>query len=108
MGELFIAVYIGAAGFVSAGVLGSFYQLLMQEPPRFNFNVETIPAILSGIVMVLFAGPFIIMRNAIRGRRIEKRPVGWLVASSTIAGMWSLCSGLLVMQLALGVVHSLS
>ena len=39
------------------------------------------------------------MRHAIRGRRIEKRPIGWLVASSTIAGMWSLFSGILILNL---------
>ncbi|EFO30609.1 putative exported protein [Roseibium sp. TrichSKD4] len=101
-------MYIACAGFVAAGVLGSLYQLLTKEPPRFNFSIESLTGIVSGIFMVLFAGPFIIMRNAIRGRRIENRPLGWLVASSTIAGMWSLCSGLLVVQVALGLAHSLA
>ncbi|WP_040617104.1 hypothetical protein [Roseibium sp. TrichSKD4] len=108
MFELILAVYIACAGFVAAGVLGSLYQLLTKEPPRFNFSIESLTGIVSGIFMVLFAGPFIIMRNAIRGRRIENRPLGWLVASSTIAGMWSLCSGLLVVQVALGLAHSLA
>jgi len=106
--QLILAVYIACAGFVAAGVLGSLYQLLTKEPPRFNFSIESLTGIVSGIFMVLFAGPFIIMRNAIRGRRIENRPLGWLVASSTIAGMWSLCSGLLVVQVALGLAHSLA
>lgn len=108
MFQLILAVYIACAGFVAAGVLGSLYQLLTKEPPRFNFSIESLTGIVSGIFMVLFAGPFIIMRNAIRGRRIENRPLGWLVASSTIAGMWSLCSGLLVVQVALGLAHSLA
>ncbi|MDJ0931974.1 hypothetical protein [Breoghania sp.] len=49
--------------------------------------------------MCIATGPFIIMRRAICGRRIERRPVGWLVASSTIAGMWSLFSGILMLNL---------
>lgn len=93
--------YVASAGFVAAGVLGSLFQLLTREPPRFNFGGETLMRFLTDMLMCIFAGPFIIMRNAIRGRRIEKRPLGWLVASSTIAGMWSMCSGMLVMNVAL-------
>ena len=47
--------------------------------------------------LIMFAGPAILMRNAIRGRRIEHRNVGWLVASAAIAGAWSLCSGVMLL-----------
>ncbi|MCA1300048.1 DUF6949 family protein [Stappia indica] len=104
MSELAIAAYIGCAGFVAAGILGSFHQLVTGEPPRFSISVETWLKGVATCVMCLFAGPFIIMRHAIRGRRIEQRPLGWLVASSTIAGMWSVCSGVLVMHLALFIL----
>lgn len=100
-GDLMIVGYAVCIGFVSAGVIGSFFQLIKNQPPRFDFSAETIGAIASAIFVCLFAGPFIIMRNAIRGRRIEQRPVGWLVASSTIASMWSLCSGIVILQFAL-------
>ncbi|MBN9671067.1 DUF6949 family protein [Roseibium aggregatum] len=102
--DLLLVGYIACAGFVAAGVLGSLYQLVTSNPPRFSFASESLPVFLADIFVCLFAGPFIIMRNAIRGRRIEKRPLGWLVASSTIAGMWSMCSGVLVMNVVLVVV----
>ncbi|WP_349357430.1 DUF6949 family protein [Stappia sp.] len=102
--DLAIAAYIGAAGFVMAGILGSFYQLVTGEPLRFSISLETwLKGVATGFLCV-FAGPFIIMRNAIRGHRIEHRPLGWLVASSTIAGMWSICSGVFVLQLAFTVL----
>lgn len=101
--DLLIVGYIACAGFVAAGLLGSLYQLVTNQPPRFNFAGETAAGFVTGVLMCVFAGPFIIMRNAIRGRRIENRPLGWLVASSTIAGMWSMCSGLMVMHVALVV-----
>ena len=108
MGVLFdilLVGYIACAGFVAAGVLGSLYQLVTHEPPRFNFNSgEGFTSLVTAVVMCVFAGPFIIMRNAIRGRRIENRPLGWLVASSTIAGMWSVCSGIMVMNFVLILV----
>ncbi|ADZ70060.1 hypothetical protein SL003B_1632 [Polymorphum gilvum SL003B-26A1] len=94
---------MGCAGFVAAGVIGSLYQLVTNTPPRFQIQVESLLGTLASFVMCVFAGPFIIMRNAIRGRRIEGRPIGWLLASSTIAGMWSVCSGLLMIQFAIGL-----
>ncbi|NVK34022.1 MAG: hypothetical protein HWE23_06060 [Rhodobacteraceae bacterium] len=101
--ELLIALYIGCAGFCCAGVIGSLYQLLTNKPPKFQFDVESLFGSLMAMALMLLAGPFIIMRNAIRGRRIEGRPIGWLVASSTIAGMWSIISGLFVVQVAISV-----
>ena len=101
--ELLLVGYIASAGFVAAGVLGSLYQLITKQPPKFSFSGENVFAFLVEVFLCVFAGPFIIMRNAIRGRRIEKRPLGWLVASSTIAGMWSMCSGIMVMNVALVV-----
>lgn len=105
--DILIAVYITCAGFVAAGIIGSLYQLITNKPPKFQFGVESLLGTIGAVGLCLFAGPFIIMRNAIRGRRIENRPLGWLVASSTIAGMWSLCSGIVVMQFALGIAQSL-
>ncbi|CTQ51722.1 hypothetical protein LP7551_00235 [Roseibium album] len=102
--DLLLVGYIACAGFVAAGVLGSLYQLVTKQPPRFNFTGESLMGFLAGMFLCVFAGPFIIMRNAIRGRRIENRPLGWLVASSTIAGMWSVCSGVMVMNVALLVI----
>ncbi|WP_209001909.1 DUF6949 family protein [Stappia albiluteola] len=96
-----MAAYIGCAGFVAAGILGSLYQLVTGEAPKFSIALGSWLKAMGTFLLCLFVGPFIIMRNAIRGRRLEHRPIGWLVASSTIAGMWSICSGIVVMQFAL-------
>lgn len=55
----------------------------------------------------MFAGPAILMRNAIRGRRIEHRNLGWLVASAAIAGAWSLCSGVMLLPFFIVVAQSI-
>ncbi|MEP3277813.1 MAG: hypothetical protein ABJN26_21310 [Stappiaceae bacterium] len=106
--ELLLAVYIGCAGFVAAGLIASFYQLVTNRPARFALESETLIRILATVAIVIFAGPFILMRNAIRGRRIEGRPIGWLVASTTIAGMWSMCSGVVVIQFALAIAYNVA
>lgn len=99
--DLFVAMYAVCTGFVCAGIIGSLVQLVSDAPPRFDFSASSLGSIAVAILVCLFAGPFIIMRNAIRGRRIENRPIGWLLASSTIAGMWSLCSGIVILQLVI-------
>ena len=101
--ELVVAAYAAACGFVAAGILASFHQLLTGQPARFAIDLETIGKGLVGVLLCAFAGPFIIMRNAIRGRLIENRPMGWLVASTAIATGWSLCSGIVVVQFALAM-----
>ncbi len=101
--ELAIAAYAASCGFVAAGILGSLHQLLTDRPARFAIDLESIGKGLLGVLLCAFAGPFIIMRNAIRGRMIENRPVGWLVASTAIATGWSLCSGIVVVQFVLAM-----
>ncbi|HUG63000.1 MAG TPA: hypothetical protein VMP03_14205 [Methylomirabilota bacterium] len=97
-----------ASGFVAAGVLSSFYQLVTASPARFELSADRMLAGLVQIFLLMFAGPVILMRNAIRGRIIERRPLRWLAASTTIAAVWSLCSGVIVLEFALALRHSLA
>ena len=106
--QVMLAVYAAAAGFVAAGLLGSFYQLLTNEPPHFMMRADGWIASLIGVLVCIFAGPFIIMRHAIRGRRLEGRPLGWLAASAAIAAGWSLCSGIIVIEFVLVVRDSVA
>jgi hypothetical protein len=106
--ELVIALFAIATGFVSAGLLASLYQLVTAEPVRFEAAGDTLFRGVAMIIMLMFAGPMVLMRNALRGRLIERRPVGWLVASTAISASWSLCSGIVVMELALAIQNSLS
>ena len=99
--DLLIAGFAIATGFVSAGILSSLYQLVTAEPARFDAVGDRVLSGLMMVIILMFAGPAILMRNAIRGRLIEHRPVGWLMASTAIAGAWSLCSGIVVLQFAL-------
>jgi len=106
--QIAIAAYAAAAGFVAAGFIGSLYQLLTDQPPRFNVESGTVISGISSTFVCIFAGPFIIMRQAIRGRIIEDRPLGWLAASTVIAAGWSLCSGVIVLQFALAINETIA
>jgi hypothetical protein len=94
-----IYMYAAACGFVTAGILGSFYQLVTDKPPQFRVFYDTVSGWIVSIILSAFAAPYIVMRNAVLGRILEQRPVGWLFASIAIAAVWSLCSGIIVLSI---------
>ncbi len=51
------------------------------------------PVALMAVPFLAFAAPFIIMRNTLRGRRIEGNSFNTVMAATVVAGFWSLMSG---------------
>jgi hypothetical protein len=94
---LLIAMTI-CTGYVIAGLLTSMYQLVFNAPA----SLVKVPAGLLGRIiqalMIAFGTPVIIVRNAVRGRILEQRPVGFVVATTVIASFWSYASGLLILK----------
>jgi hypothetical protein len=88
-----------AIGFAVAGMLASGYQLLTLRAPSFHLlhDSERNQA-LAAVPFLLFAAPFIIVRNTIRGARIEGRSFGFAALAALVAGFWSLMSGTVVMM----------
>ena len=54
----------------------------------------------------MFAAPFIIMRNTLRGRRIERRRAEMVMVATVIAGLWSLMSGTVVVMAFEAVIRA--
>jgi hypothetical protein len=106
--ELFALVYVTSVGFVCAGILASLYQITAQRPAGFRVTINSWPGVFFSVVICTFAGPFIIMRNALRGRRLENRPIGWLFGSSAIASVWSACSGVLLLNVLSVAANAMS
>jgi hypothetical protein len=100
---LAIYLYVIAVGFVAAGVLASFVQLLSGQPMRFGIEPNSILASLGGVLLRVWAGPAILMRNAWRGLRIQSRPKIWFGLSAMIAAVWSLFSGAVLLDLLLSL-----
>jgi hypothetical protein len=95
-----------SVGFAIAGMLASGYQALTARPASFRLmaggpGVRTFAA----VPFLVFAAPFIIMRNTIRGRRIGGRRMEFVMLATVLAGFWSLMSGSAVLMAlqALGV-----
>jgi hypothetical protein len=89
-----------AMGFAVAGLLSSGYQLLTLQPASFRVLHEgERNKALAAIPFLLFAAPFIIIRNTVRGARIEGRNFGFAMMAALVAGFWSLMSGTVVVML---------
>ena len=101
--ETFFAL---AMGFAFAGLIASAYQLATSRPPSFRLlHQGPGAAAFAAVPVIVFAAPFIIMRNTIRGSRIEERGFSMVMMATIIAGGWSLMSGTVVMMAltALGI-----
>ena len=86
-------------GFAVAGLLSSGYQLLTLQPPSFNLLQEAERRrALAAVPFLVFAAPFIIVRNTVRGRRTEGRNFGFAALAAVVAGFWSLMSGTVVVM----------
>jgi hypothetical protein len=98
MHSVALYTYIMAIGFVRAGVLSSFVQLVSGEPMRFGLEPRSILTSFGDVLLRVLAGPAILMRNAWRGMRIESRPKFWFGLSAAIAALWSLFLGALLID----------
>jgi uncharacterized protein DUF6949 len=83
-----------AIGFAFAGALASGYQALAQRPAGFGLlNEGVVPKAVAAVPFLVFAAPFIIMRNTLAGARLERRRFEFVMMATIIAGFWSLMSG---------------
>jgi hypothetical protein len=81
-------------GFAFAGMLATGYQLATKRPASFTLLQRgPIPASFAAVPFLAFAAPFIIMRNTLRGHRIEGNSFNTVMAATVVAGFWSLMSG---------------
>ena len=93
-----------ALGFAVAGLISAAYQAVTERPASFRLlNVQARSAALAAVPFLVFAAPFIIMRNTVRGRRIEGRRFEFVMLATIIAGVWSLMSGTAVVMVLRGL-----
>ena len=86
-------------GYAFAGALVSGYQAFAQRPAGFGLLQEGVALkTFSYVPLVVFAAPFIIMRNTLSGVRLERRRIAFVMTAVAIAGFWSLMSGTFVVM----------
>ena len=95
--EALQSIIVLLIGFSVAGSLATGYQLVTEQPLSFrllNGGAQSVTFL--AIPLLTFAAPFVIMRNVMRGRRIESRRFEFVMLATLIAGLWSLFSGTVV------------
>lgn len=104
--QLFIAL---AIGFSVAGLTATGYQLWTARPLSFRLLSQHAkgPA-LAAVPLLVFGAPFLIMRNTVRGRRIEGRQAHFVALATILAGLWSLMSGTVVASGWVGLIRFLA
>jgi hypothetical protein len=91
-------------GFALAGLLASAFELFTERKASFRLLEAGGVSAIAAVPMLAFTAPFIILRNTLRGRRLEHRPMPFVMIATMIACGWSLMSGRIAVDLATLVV----
>ena len=92
------SLYVLILGFSVAGLFATGYQVLTARPASFNiFGDGTGAKAAAHVPFLVFAAPFIIMRDAIALRRRGVENFLTALVATVVAGCWSLMSGKFVM-----------
>jgi hypothetical protein len=97
----FLLFYCAAVGFVAAGIAASFFKMVTSEPARFALLGSSWLGLVTTFIFCALTGPAIIMDYALRRRPTDREGLRLLAASVLVAGLWSVCSGILVLQVVL-------
>jgi hypothetical protein len=104
MFELLILLYAAAVGFVAAGIVSSFRQMVNAEPPQFRMAGERWTVLLASLAYFAFTGPVLVFRTLLSGGLAGRRSLTWTLAGIAVIGLWSCCLGLIVLQVILALV----
>ncbi len=104
----FLLIYCGVVGFVAAGIAASFYKMVTSEAARFALLGEGWLAAASTFLFFAVTGPAIIMDGLLKRRATRDKAPAWLVAGLLVAGLWSVCSGIIVLGLVLALKNGLA
>ncbi|MBV9531917.1 MAG: hypothetical protein JO283_12825 [Bradyrhizobium sp.] len=81
-------------GFALAGAVTSAYQLFAERPAGFSLLQEGVaPKRFAAVPFLIFAAPFIILRNTLLAARIERRRFEFVLVATAVAAFWSMVSG---------------
>jgi hypothetical protein len=88
-----------AIGFAFAGLLASGFELVVRRPLGFSSLQTGDLGAVATVPFLVFSAPLIILRNTIRGRRLDRRPIPYVMIATIIACFWSMMCGRLVLDL---------
>ena len=99
-----IVLYATAVGFVVAGIVSSFYQLVMAKPLKLVIG-STTASIARATMLCAVTGPLLITRALAVEFAAKNRTPALLAAGTFAAMVWSCCLGILVLGFTLSIVR---
>ena len=87
-------------GFAFAGLLANGFELFAGRPANLRLLQSGRTTALAFVPVVVFAAPFIILRGTVVRGRFERSSTGAVMAATIVAGLWSLVSGRVVLDVA--------
>lgn len=98
---------VAGLGFVTAAIIGNLIAITANPPPGFNISMESPVKALATFMYCMFAGPYLVADNSLTFWRSGYITVPVFAICAALSGMWSFCSGILIVQvLALSGVVS--
>ena len=97
----FLVFYCAAVGFVSAGIAASFFKMVTREPARFALLGSGWLAATATFLFCAVSGPAIVVDLVIKNRPFSREGLATVLGGFFVAALWSVCSGMLVLDLAL-------
>ena len=91
-------------GLALSGLLASAFELFTERRASFSLLEAGGVSAAMALPVLVFGAPFIILRNTLRGRRIEGRPIPFVMLATIIACGWGLLSGKVAIDLAALIV----
>jgi cytochrome c biogenesis protein CcdA len=104
----FLLFYCASVGFVASGVAASFFKMVTHEPARFALLGKGWLATAVTFLFCAVTGPAIVMDMVIRNRSVDRGAIGMALVGLCVAVFWSICSGMLVLDLVLQLKESLA
>lgn len=91
-------------GLALSGLLASSFELFAARRASFTLLERGGFSAVAALPLLAFSAPFIILRNTVRGRRIEGRPFPFVMLATMVACGWGLVSGRVALNLASMIV----
>jgi hypothetical protein len=88
-----------AFGLAMAGAVALGYEILTRRKASFRLLGLAPRTLVATVPFLVVTAPFIILRNTLRGRRIEGRPLIAVAVALSLAASWSAASGSAIAQL---------
>ncbi|CAH1677060.1 conserved membrane hypothetical protein [Hyphomicrobiales bacterium] len=86
-------------GFAFAGLIASTFELFTARRAGFRLLQMGGLAAVASVPVVIFGAPFLILRYMMHGSRLEAPPFIFAMLAGMAAGIWSLVSGRVVLDL---------